>query len=736
MPDARAIRRKSDNYNFAFSENAIYGLLGRIFGPVLTEGFIVRKKANQDGIDSYRIYDAEASGKNVIILEATSGVAAAAAIRWYLQEKCGCYIGPITSRMAQVTELPRVGAVVENESPYMYRYFFNYCTYGYSCAFWDWNDWEHFIDWLLLSGYNLILNPIGNESVWLNLLQKLGYSHEGARKFLCSPVFYPWQCMMNLCGWGGAAPEHWYLERVELSNKINRRLAEFGVRVVLPGYAGMIPNDFQRYYPNAKIHQQGTWCGFERPALLPCTDSMFDKVSSMYYEQTEELFGKCTAYFSVDPFHEGGNSNGVDFAEFGRRCYEHMRCAHPNAVWVLQGWGSNPSRKLLRSLPAENLLIVNLKSEENADGGDDFSGRPWLYGAVNNFGGRRVLRANLTSQYEGPQIALRHGGAMAGIGLMPEGIELDECAFDTFSDISFQKDPAPIEIWQRNYIKYRYGVDSASLYNAWTIMRCNVYCSDTTATPRESPFCTRPSLTVSMITPAAQSDVYTYDPRVLVEVAKAFWKEEARLQNCMPYRFDFAEILRQLIDLTAWGVVKELQTDYLCADYAQFERVVSTFFKLGDYQTKVMTDSPARSLEDYLKQARRFGHNEAEQTYFSSQLKRLITSWGDHAASQILHDYSAREWRGMLENFYLPRWKKYVAHLQANIGSQAEQIDSSFPQCEIEDAFCEKDTDMSVYAAAENFAYVPELLAYCEKLLGSQEISVCAKKQEHVMELG
>lgn len=130
MPDARAIRRKSDNYNFAFSENAIYGLLECIFGSVLTEGFIVRKKANQNGIDSYRIYDAEASGKNVIILEATSGVAAAAAIRWYLQERCGCYIGPITSRMSQVTELPCVGAVVENESPYMYRYFFNYCTYG------------------------------------------------------------------------------------------------------------------------------------------------------------------------------------------------------------------------------------------------------------------------------------------------------------------------------------------------------------------------------------------------------------------------------------------------------------------------------------------------------------------------------------------------------------------------------------------------------------------------------
>lgn len=43
---------------------------------------------------------------------------------------------------------------------------------------------------------------------------------------------------------------------------------------------------------------------------------------------------------------------------------------------------------------------------------------------------------------------------------------------------------------------------------------------------------------------------------------------------------------------------------------------------------------------------------------------------------------------------------------------------------------------MSVYAVAENFAYVPELLAYCEKLLDGQKISVCVKKQKHVMELG
>lgn len=43
---------------------------------------------------------------------------------------------------------------------------------------------------------------------------------------------------------------------------------------------------------------------------------------------------------------------------------------------------------------------------------------------------------------------------------------------------------------------------------------------------------------------------------------------------------------------------------------------------------------------------------------------------------------------------------------------------------------------MSVYAVAENFAYVPELLAYCEKLLDGQKISVCVKSKNMLWNLG
>ena len=48
-------------------------------------------------------------------------------------------------------------------TPYKHRYFFNYCTFSYSMAWWDWTQWERMIDWMALKGINLPLAATGQE---------------------------------------------------------------------------------------------------------------------------------------------------------------------------------------------------------------------------------------------------------------------------------------------------------------------------------------------------------------------------------------------------------------------------------------------------------------------------------------------------------------------------------------------------------------------------------------------
>ncbi|MEI3155517.1 MAG: alpha-N-acetylglucosaminidase TIM-barrel domain-containing protein [Odoribacter sp.] len=52
------------------------------------------------------------------------------------------------------------------------RFFLNYCTFGYTMAWWQWRDWERFIDWMALNGVNMPLAITGQEAIWLKVWKK------------------------------------------------------------------------------------------------------------------------------------------------------------------------------------------------------------------------------------------------------------------------------------------------------------------------------------------------------------------------------------------------------------------------------------------------------------------------------------------------------------------------------------------------------------------------------------
>lgn len=167
----------------------------------------------------------------------------ATGLNWYLKYYAGIHLtwNGMQAKLPDV--LPPVEEKLRKETDLSLRYDFNYCTYSYSMAFWDWGRWEKEIDWMALHGINLPLAAVGMECVWRNMLLKLGYSSDEVNRFIAGPAFLAWWAMNNLEGWGGPNPDSWYTQQEALQKKILKRMKEYGIKPVFPGYSGMVPHD-------------------------------------------------------------------------------------------------------------------------------------------------------------------------------------------------------------------------------------------------------------------------------------------------------------------------------------------------------------------------------------------------------------------------------------------------------------------------------------------------------------
>ena len=317
-----------------------------------------------------------------VLITGNSDLSLATGLNWYLKYVAGIHLSwnNLSQKLPEILPLPQ--EKIRKETSMQNRYYLNYCTYSYSMAFWDWERWEKEIDWMAMHGINMPLSITGMEVVWYNLLKRLGYTTEEVNEFISGPAFMAWWQMNNLEGWGGPNPDSWYQQQEALQKKIVARMRELGIEPVFPGYAGMVPRNIGEKL-GYQIADPGKWCGFPRPAFLSTEDEHFDSFAAMYYEELEKLYGKAN-YYSMDPFHEGGNN--------------------PKAVWIIQAWQASPREDMIASLNQGDLLVLDLYSEKRPQWGDPdsmwyrekgFGKHDWLYCMLLNFGGNVGLHGRM-----------------------------------------------------------------------------------------------------------------------------------------------------------------------------------------------------------------------------------------------------------------------------------------------------------------------------------------------------
>lgn len=660
----------------------IQGLLERIDKGASRKFVIEQVKSPTD------FFELDQKGDKVVI-RGNNYVSIATGVNWYLKYYAGIQLSwnGMTAQLPAV--LPAVPQKERHETDLKYRYDFNYCTYSYTMAFWDWDRWEKEIDWMALHGINLPLAVVGADVVWYNVLTKLGYTKDEINEFIAGPAFQGWWLMNNLEGWGGPNPDSWYKQRETLQKQILKRMREYGIRPVLPGYSGMVPHNAKERL-GLNVSDPGLWCGYRRPAFLQPTDPRFNEIADLYYKEMSRLYGKAD-FYSMDPFHEGGNVAGVDLNAAGQAIWGAMKKANPKAVWVAQAWQANPRQKMIENLPAGDLIVFDLFAESRPQWGDPestwyrkegFGKHDWLYCMLLNYGGNVGLHGKMKHVIDEFYKAKTSsfGKTMKGVGMTMEGSENNPVMFELLCELPWRPARFDKDEWLKNYTVARYGKADKAVQDAWLLLSNTIYncpAKNTQQGTHESVFCGRPDYDVYQVSSWSEMEPY-YKPEDIIRAAGIMLSAADRFKGNNNFEYDLIDIVRQAVAEKGRLVYPIMIDAYKAGEKELFAASSQRFLDLILLQDKLLAARPEFKVGTWIEKARNLGTTPEEKDLYEWNARVQVTTWGNRVAADEggLRDYAHKEWNGLLRDFYYNRWKVWIDRQKAQLnGAPVKAID-------------------------------------------------------------
>ncbi|NII25951.1 alpha-N-acetylglucosaminidase [Pseudoflavitalea sp. X16] len=607
-----------------------------------------------------------------VIIEANGPNAAAVGLNWYLKYYCHRSMSHTGDNLSPVSPLPMVKAPVKITTNAVYRYALNYCTYNYTMSFWGWEEWEHELDWMALQGVNLMLAPMGTEEVWQQVLTALHFTPADIQRYIPGPAFNAWWLMGNVQGWGGPASNAMIHHWTTLQQKMLGQMKELGIQPVLQGFCGMVPSSIRQYFPHAQIVDQGNWGdGFKRPVFLLPQDTLFNKIAALYYKHLRQLYGE--AYFlGGDLFHEGGTTGNIDLGKTAALIQANMQQYYPRSTWILQAWQDNPKKDFLAGLDSSHTLILDLRgdADNNWERTNGFSGYPWIWCSMVNGGGTLGMEGRLTRVLTEPARAATTmaGRSMVGIGIVPEGIANNDIMYTSLLQSAWQADTFSIDAFLRHYIVARYGKYDPDIYDAWQLLLQSAYISHTNELTGayESIFCARPDTNFITSVSTWGSKKLAYDSVVFYKAAGCFAKAASRFTGSNTYRYDLVDIWRQVIALKARQSYAGFMNAYYNKDFRGFETNKEQFIALLKLQDRWTATHPDFSMDTWVQQARDLLPDATDKAMAEWNAKVQVTYWGPATnPATLVHDYAHKEWSGLLNAYYLPRWLHFFEYATA-----------------------------------------------------------------------
>ena len=632
-----------------------------------------------------RCYEYAAAG-GTLTVAATDGVSAAVGLHAYLRAACGRSVGwdtPLPLPVPSLAPSPRRRGTARVR----HGYYLNFCTFSYTMPYWDWADWEREIDWMALHGITMPLAATGHEAALLLAYTRLGVDEEAVRRFLGGPGYLPFQFMGCLDGFAGPLPPSWLEGHRALGTRILDRERAFGMTPVLPAFTGHVPRELA----GASATSRG-WLGFETWVLDPA-DPRYPEIGGEVTRAQLELFGTDHLYAS-DPFIE---MKPVDAdpsypGAVAAATLAGLRSADPDAVWVMQAWpfsyhGEFWTRQrvagFLGTVPDDRMVLADLWAEYDPQWRrhDGFSGKPWLWCALLNFGGRTDPVGDPHALPARIDEALASPNPPVGLGLAMEATRNNPAYFELVTDQAWHR-VGDVGAWIDAFVESRYGPGdwTAELRAAWRGLLDSVY------DPQGVEI--SPGFRGVMTARPSYAPLRDGAARLRADVERLLWYPAPLLAGAWRRLVEAAERHPDLVagplghDLVEAGIAYMARVaDRYCVDtVTESARLgtasgphVARFLRVFDDLERMLACRGEYTFQQWEAGALSWATSTADREVLLDNARRIVTVWSRTAGTD-LDDYAGRHWAGLVGGYYRDRWRLWAEGLDralADPGAEA-----------------------------------------------------------------
>jgi alpha-N-acetylglucosaminidase len=402
------------------------------------------------------------------------------------------------------------GVVLTHHRQVPYSHLMNVCTHSYSLVWYSADDWIRFIDWMALSGINMMLALTGQEWIQYQVFRTMGLSDRIIREWFNGPAFLTWSRGQNEYGSniGGPLPISWMKDQWNLQRDVILPLIrQLDIIGQLPAFQGNVPIQLKDIYHDANITQQGG------TGWMDSLDPLFGQVANRWMETLIRDFGT-DHWYQLDGYFNGGTApwfqqTGNDISmmspsppidhhdelwyQRGVHAYQGLNQTDPDAIWSFQGFAivgwetpeqASYFRGFVDSVPSKDKFVIMDMSYDPQQpewakwNRSAFFGASFVWNALHNFGGTDGIKGDMQKVNRMPFDALNISGHARpiGLGATPEGITQNPAYYQFLYEQAFQQGPIPnltshliLQMHQRYGVDPKYHFDP-DIALSWTLL--------------------------------------------------------------------------------------------------------------------------------------------------------------------------------------------------------------------------------------------------------------------------